>query len=58
MEVPPTYQHPRRYLWYLAAIVLILFILRNPEAAGHLARQSGDLLSVAFHALWKLAGSL
>lgn len=52
------YPHPRRYLWYLVALVLILFALRNPDAAAHLARHVADVLALGFRALWKLAGVL
>lgn len=49
---------PRRYLWYLAVLVLFLFALRNPDAAAHLARECAHLLALCMRALWKLAGVL
>lgn len=52
------YPHPRRYLWYLVALVLIMFALRNPDSAAHLARHLAALLSLGLRALWKLAGVL
>jgi hypothetical protein len=57
-EVNHVYPQPRRFLWYLAFIVLFLFVLKSPVLAGHLVRQSGDLLSDAAGALSKLARSL
>jgi hypothetical protein len=32
------YPQPRRFLWYLAFIVLFLFVLKSPVLAGHLVR--------------------
>ncbi len=52
------YPQPRRFLWYLLFIVLILFAIKNPDAAGHLAHQCGQLLVDAASALSKVAGSL
>jgi len=58
MEVCQMFPQPRKFLWYLAFVVLFLFILKNPVAAGHLARQCGHLLSAAAGALSKMVGSL
>lgn len=52
------FPQPRRYGWYLVLVVLALFVIKNPDAAGHLARQCGGLLSAAAGALSKLAGSI
>jgi hypothetical protein len=49
------YPHPRRYL---VALLLIMFALRNPDAAAHLARHLATLLALCVRALWKLAGVL
>jgi hypothetical protein len=51
------YRRPRRFLWYLASLVLILFIIKDPTAAAHLARGLGDLLGAAADALCKLVGT-
>jgi uncharacterized membrane protein len=45
-------------LWYLVLVVLMLFIIKNPAAAGHLALMFGHLLSEAAGALSKLAGAI
>jgi hypothetical protein len=52
------YAQPRKFLWYLALIVLLLFAMKSPVVAGHLARMGGDLLSAAATALGKLVGAL
>lgn len=52
------YPRPRRYLWYLAGLVLILFALRNPVPAAHLAAHCAIWLGRGIRALWKLAGAL
>jgi hypothetical protein len=52
------YSQPRKILWYLALIVLLLFALKAPVVAGHLARMGGDLLSSAAGSLSKLVGAL
>jgi len=52
------YPQPRRYLWYLALVVLVLFVIKNPHAAGHMARLCGDWISAAADALSKMAGSI
>jgi hypothetical protein len=47
------YAQPRRsFLWYLAWLLLVLFIIRSPVEAGHIARACGELLT---NALPKLA---
>ncbi len=51
------YPRPRRYLWYPVMIVLLLFILKDPSGAAHLAYGIWDMLSWAAGALSKLAGS-
>jgi hypothetical protein len=50
------YSQPKRFLWYLALVVLFLFVLKSPVAAGHLAHMGGELLSAAAGALSKLVG--
>jgi hypothetical protein len=52
------YPQPRRFLWYLAFIVLFLFVLKSPVLAGHMARMGGHLLSDTAGALAKLARSI
>jgi hypothetical protein len=49
---------PSRFLWYLALIVLLLFALKAPVVAAHLARMGGDLLSSAAGSLSKLVAAL
>ena len=51
------YPHPRRYLWYPVMIVLLLFVLKDPSGAAHLARLVWDGMSDVADALAKLAGS-
>jgi hypothetical protein len=51
------YAYPRRLAWYLALVVAFLFILKDPVAAGHLARAFGHLLSDTAVALSKMIGS-
>jgi hypothetical protein len=51
------YPQPRRFLWYLGLIVLVLFILKSPVIAGHLLRLGGEILSAAAGALAKLASA-
>ena len=48
------YPQPRRFLWYLGLIVLVLFIFKSPVIAGHLAHTGGELLSAAAGTLAKL----
>ena len=49
---------PRRFLWYLGLIVLVLFVFKSPVLAGHLAHTGGEMLSAAAGALAKLARAL
>jgi hypothetical protein len=49
---------PRRFLWCLALIVLLIFAFKDPVVAGHLARTGGDLLSSAAGSLSKLVRAL
>ena len=49
---------PRRFLWYLGLIVLVLFIFKSPVIAGHLAHTGGEILSAAAGALAKLVRAL
>jgi len=51
------YPRPRRFLWYPALAVLLLFVFKDPEAAAHLAHWVGELLSEAADVLAKLVGS-
>lgn len=48
------YPQPRRFLWYLGLIVLVLFVFKSPVIAGHLAHAGGELLSAAARTLAKL----
>ncbi len=48
------YPQPRRFLWYLGLIVLVLFVFKSPAIAGHLAHAGGELLSAAARTLAKL----
>jgi hypothetical protein len=57
-EVLEMYPQPRKYLWYLALIVLVLFVFKSPALAGHLAHTGWEMLSAAAGALAKLAGAL
>lgn len=52
------YAQPRRYLWYLALIVLLLFVVKSPVTAAHLAHTGGNLLSVAASALSKFVRAI
>jgi hypothetical protein len=52
------YPQPRRYGWYLVLVVLVLFAIKNPVGAAHMARLGGGLLSAAAGALSKLADSI
>jgi hypothetical protein len=52
------YPQPRRFLWYLGLIVLVVFIFKSPVIAGHVAHAGGELLSAAAGALAKLVGAL
>ena len=49
---------PRRFLWYLGLIVLVLFMFKSPVVAGHLALMSVQMLAAAAGALAKLASAL
>lgn len=49
---------PRRFLWYLGLIVLVLFIFKSPVVAAHFAVLSAQTLSAAAGALAKLASAL
>ena len=41
------YAQPRRsFLWYLALVLLVIFIVKNPVQAGHVARACGGLLAI------------
>jgi hypothetical protein len=51
------YPQPRRFLWYLVVLVLVVFVVKDPHAAGHLARVFGGWLSSAAGALSKMADS-
>jgi hypothetical protein len=48
------YPQPRRFLWYLGLIVLVLFIVKSPVIAGHLAHSGGEMLSAAAGVLARL----
>jgi hypothetical protein len=56
MEVRPMVSQPRSPGWYLVLIVLVLFAIKNPVGAAHLARVGGGLLSQAADALSKISG--
>lgn len=50
------YAQPRRsLLWYLVWVLLVLFIVKSPVEAGHIARACGGVLA---DALTKLARSI
>lgn len=49
---------PLRFLWYVALLVLLVFVFKSPAVAGHLARMCGDLLSSAAGALTKLVRAI
>ena len=51
------YPRPRRYLWYPVMIVLLLFVLKDPSGAGHMAHGIWDVLVQAADVLAKLVGS-
>ena len=48
------YSPSRKFLWYLALIVLLVFVFKSPVVAGHLAKMGGGLLSAAAGTLAKL----
>ncbi len=52
------YSQPRRFLWYLGLVVLVLFVFKSPVIAAHVARGGGELLSTAASVLAKLIGAL
>ena len=52
------FPQPRRFVWYLALVVLVLFAIKDPDGAAHLARLGGGLLSGAAGALSKIAGAI
>ena len=52
------YPQSRRFGWYLVLFVLLLFVVKDPDGAVHLARLGGGLLSDAAGALAKLAGEI
>ena len=35
------FPQPRRFGWYLVLVVLVLFLIKNPAGAAHLARLGG-----------------
>jgi hypothetical protein len=47
----------RSPLWYLAVVVLLLFVIKDPSGAAFLAHAGLDLLSDAATGLAKLVGS-
>ena len=50
------YAQPRRsFLWYLVLLLLVLFIVKDPVQAGHMARACGGVLA---DTLSKLARSI
>lgn len=52
----PVYAQPRRsFLWYLVLLLLVLFIVKYPVEAGHMARACGGVLA---DTLAKLARSI
>jgi hypothetical protein len=52
------FPQPRKFGWYLVLAVLVLFAIKNPDGAAHLARMGGGLLSAAAGALSKIADAL
>ena len=52
------YPQPRRFGWYLVLIVLVLFLVKNPDGAAHLARLGGGLISEIAGALSKAANAI
>jgi hypothetical protein len=51
------YPQRRSPLWYLAVVVLLLFVIKDPSGAAFLAHAGLDLLSDAATGLAKLVGS-
>jgi hypothetical protein len=52
------FPQPRRFGWYLVLVVLVLFLIKNPVGAAHLARLGGGLLSQVAGALSKAASAI
>jgi hypothetical protein len=52
------FPQPRRFGRYLILAVLVLFAIKNPEGAAHLARIGGGLVYQAAGALSKIAEAL
>jgi hypothetical protein len=52
------FPQPRRFGWYLVLVVLVLFLIKNPAGAAHLARLGGGLLSQIAGALSKAANAI
>lgn len=51
------FRQPSRFAWYLVLVVLVLFFIKNPVGAAHLARLGGGLLSQIAGALSKAVNS-